>query len=516
MHPRRRPARTALGGFPRRRGDAPSLRRKPAPLIPFPPQARGCTRADGEVRRFPRVSPAGAGMHPTRLGRPGATPGFPRRRGDAPTERPGDSRPAKFPPQARGCTAIPRRGSKPTSVSPAGAGMHLGLHSPIPGTHRFPRRRGDAPIQVETSHASAKFPPQARGCTGSLLRVLIQGIVSPAGAGMHPGGRRPTRARPRFPRRRGDAPCGECGDSPPPGFPPQARGCTITVPTPGASEAVSPAGAGMHRTRTGPDSGRTRFPRRRGDAPLALRPAVHQVVFPPQARGCTLLVGQPDDLPVVSPAGAGMHPPPGDAAGRCACFPRRRGDAPELLLMMTVLAKFPPQARGCTDPAAVPDRRRVVSPAGAGMHRPPVATAPSRSSFPRRRGDAPFARNSQSGRPRFPPQARGCTPDVEPLVVPGVVSPAGAGMHRITKTPAMIRQSFPRRRGDAPSPTSGGGSPKSFPPQARGCTLRALARKARANVSPAGAGMHQVRSTEASAKVGFPRRRGDAPRAGRR
>ena len=212
------------------------------------------------------------------------------------------------------------------------------------------------------------------------------------------------------------------------------------------------------------------FPRRRGDAPQADLPPPSRLPFPPQARGCTVVRTQAPPPHEVSPAGAGMHPDDPDQQQPGLGFPRRRGDAPHVDVRPDLEAVFPPQARGCTEPGGHHQRRQSVSPAGAGMH--PVLGNGGYGwvGFPRRRGDAPTPRSEQEFHRAFPPQARGCTLDGRRI--PGLrsVSPAGAGMHRPSRSTGRASGRFPRRRGDAPSRRSGGRGRATFPPQARGCT----------------------------------------------
>ena len=255
MHPRRgsRSGRTA--GFPRRRGDAPFSRTESEIPGAFPPQARGCTHCPDCRREAGIVSPAGAGMHREPSGIPGPEQSFPRRRGDAPRFSSTNCRTWTFPPQARGCTPLVLRVALLLVVSPAGAGMHRAEGRAGRIVRRFPRRRGDAPLAPVQPGRTRQFPPQARGCTGGLYSERSRDYVSPAGAGMHPVGRRASLPRGRFPRRRGDAPPLAIPVFLPPPFPPQARGCTCDGARIGTSVTVSPAGAGMHPAAH-------RFPRR--------------------------------------------------------------------------------------------------------------------------------------------------------------------------------------------------------------------------------------------------------------
>ena len=54
------------------------------------------------------------------------------------------------------------------------------------GSERFPRRRGDGPLNRHSVLGMLRFPPQARGWTGTIPRSDVVAYVSPAGAGMDP------------------------------------------------------------------------------------------------------------------------------------------------------------------------------------------------------------------------------------------------------------------------------------------------------------------------------------------
>ncbi len=134
--------------------------------LQFPPQARGWTgRNVGGYLRL-NVSPAGAGMDPVdcRAG-PGGDR-FPRRRGDGPDATAVTLRFSLFPPQARGWTSVILGDSRRKTVSPAGAGMDRRARRRAPSRDRFPRRRGDGPLDFDLAKLMKAFPPQARGWTG--------------------------------------------------------------------------------------------------------------------------------------------------------------------------------------------------------------------------------------------------------------------------------------------------------------------------------------------------------------
>ena len=159
------PAGPGCERFPRRRGDGPLRLLCTKILQPFPPQARGWTRQAEGDRKRPAVSPAGAGMDPSVPRRRARSGGFPRRRGDGPVMRDALLRRGEFPPQARGWTPLPPSSTATTSVSPAGAGMDPRTAPSRPASTRFPRRRGDGPLNCSLDSCLVLFPPQARGWT---------------------------------------------------------------------------------------------------------------------------------------------------------------------------------------------------------------------------------------------------------------------------------------------------------------------------------------------------------------
>ena len=390
--------------------------------------------------------------------------------------------------------------------------MHPRTASGAAGPCRFPRRRGDAPHRPAVLRAGALFPPQARGCTVELLSLLAATRVSPAGAGMHRRWRESSHGYCGFPRRRGDAPSRGLLESLGRPFPPQARGCTSWPRWWRGCVAVSPAGAGMHPGPTTRASRSRRFPRRRGDAPRRPRPPGPARTFPPQARGCTPASQGLGGRLGVSPAGAGMHLPRGRRRERGCCFPRRRGDAPYRRAAAIDALRFPPQARGCTPETGRGVRSPEVSPAGAGMHPRAAGSTGARRCFPRRRGDAPRPAAVSRRSRSFPPQARGCTLHRQGQRTQRHVSPAGAGMHPTRATIPPVSSCFPRRRGDAPHTRARREQWWRFPPQARGCTEAHTEALPAPKVSPAGAGMHRVQPFGSRTGGRFPRRRGDAPR----
>ena len=69
-------------------------------------------------------------------------------------------------------------------VSPARAGMDLQTYGVPTSLFRFPRTRGDGPLETQYRTALKAFPPHARGWTSFDGSDPRWEIVSPARAGM--------------------------------------------------------------------------------------------------------------------------------------------------------------------------------------------------------------------------------------------------------------------------------------------------------------------------------------------
>ena len=305
----------------------------------------------------------------------------------------------------------------------------------------------------------AGFPPHARGWTVGPMRRLWPSRVSPARAGMDPGGPARHSRRDRFPRTRGDGPSTNGPIQRGSAFPPHARGWTRHVGLRHHGDAVSPARAGMDRARRRQNRRLTSFPRTRGDGPDSTTCPFSRNWFPPHARGWTCHPCPRRHSGQVSPARAGMDRTEQSPQSPAPGFPRTRGDGPAFSESSGWRPSFPPHARGWTlhwDPGSA---NRGVSPARAGMDPPRPEPLPPAVGFPRTRGDGPPTRRSSSPSPPFPPHARGWTPEHRPQPVVFGVSPARAGMDRTIIGHSHTAGSFPRTRGDGPvslRPVEGG------------------------------------------------------------
>ena len=217
------------------------------------------------------------------------------------------------------------------------------------------------------------------------------------------------RRRRRFPRARGDAPINRIPHGPCYLFSPRARGCTLRGCVPVDLVAVFPARAGMHPSTESGHEDHGRFPRARGDAPSASSHRATRSAFSPRARGCTRSRSSWLARSGVFPARAGMHPRVERSCGSRHGFPRARGDAPQPKAGSAATVRFSPRARGCTLLFGRHLWAVHVFPARAGMHPLYVSLRRIRCGFPRARGDAPFAPRCSSITAAFSPRARGCT-----------------------------------------------------------------------------------------------------------
>ena len=191
--------------------------------------------------------------------------------------------------------------------------------------------------------------------------------------------------------------------------------------------------------------------------------------------------------------------------------PRRRGDAPFMILTVLVFCDRTPQARGCTATSSGRLIAKMPNPAGAGMHRLKNDGDIFEFTEPRRRGDAPVPTIAGAADGYRTPQARGCTArDLDQSFTAGP-NPAGAGMHRRKRSSYGGRRSEPRRRGDAPPLPASWNLASRRTPQARGCTGFVHIVDAAREPNPAGAGMHRRRPKRWPPNASEPRRRGDAP-----
>ena len=157
----------------------------------------------------------------------------------------------------------------------------------------------------------------------------------------------------------------------------------------GLSSSVFPACAGMFRHRVKRKRPTKSFPRVRGDVPLVLQILRSPQQFSPRARGCSAHWQCQGACLRVFPACAGMFPLPPSRRYRIKCFPRVRGDVPQMIRNVQNAAAFSPRARGCS-----------YEYSQCAIHL---------LGFPRVRGDVPSLNGAKIRETKFSPRARGCS-----------------------------------------------------------------------------------------------------------
>ena len=198
----------------------------------------------------------------------------------------------------------------------------------VAGVARFPRSRGDGPVDVSHGRLRIEVSPLTRGWTRLHHRTVLRVGGFPAHAGMDPGrgSWRPTPRR--FPRSRGDGPSQSNTLVVFNAVSPLTRGWTRRRRPDPCPAAGFPAHAGMDpRTSCAPVSS-TRLPRPRGDGPQADALLADLGLASPPTRGWTSSLKGNEVVARGFPAHAGMDPPRRNESHPGRRLPRPRGDGP--------------------------------------------------------------------------------------------------------------------------------------------------------------------------------------------
>ena len=193
-------------GFPRTRGDGP---RPQPPIGSMPgvsPHTRGWTHGRPVMVGAHPGFPAHAGMDPGPGSRQPPGRRFPRTRGDGPVEGAGRRDPPRVSPHTRGWTRSGRAGRSARLGFPAHAGMDPRHRARSPTDAWFPRTRGDGPRPRLFRRGRTVVSPHTRGWTRHGLSSTVSVGGFPAHAGMDPRTRTASSTAPGFPRTRGDGP----------------------------------------------------------------------------------------------------------------------------------------------------------------------------------------------------------------------------------------------------------------------------------------------------------------------
>src|SRR5690606_2370510 len=152
----------------------------------------------------------------------------------------------------------------------------------------------------------------------------------------------------------------------------------------------------------------------------------------------------------VSPAYAGIDPPTCTFTASVSGFPRIRGDRPCYPRHAPSIVLFPPHTRGSTGEGSASASAQDVSPAYAGIDLRLPHRARSGNRFPRIRGDRPASVGAPAPVTVFPPHTRGSTSGHQEGGGHRHVSPAYAGIDRMSPASGWPSECFPRIRGDRP------------------------------------------------------------------
>ena len=251
--------------FPRVCGDVPSGSSLQSGAVKFSPRMRGCSQLHRPIPRSHHVFPAYAGMFPRLSFKPIWVGSFPRIRGDVPTRGFTEAARAAFSPHTRGCSEEDLEQAQCHLVFPAYARM-FPTWATTTGTWKgFPRIRGDVSMFERHGLELAVFSPHTRGCWPLVSPLFGACGVFPAYAGMFLPTTTEVQPGMRFPRIRGDVPLQLPGQGAVLPFSPHTRGYSCECSTSGAGGAVFPACAGMFLVATAVTTLRQCFPRVRGD-----------------------------------------------------------------------------------------------------------------------------------------------------------------------------------------------------------------------------------------------------------
>ncbi len=276
---------------------------------------------------------------------------------------------AKFSPPTRGWPVLDGERLWVQMVFPAHAGMARRRSGPLTGAARFPRPRGDGPINRRMLEGLTRFSPPTRGWPVRNPRRSSLEDVFPAHAGMarlflhflHFAG--------CFPRPRGDGPDARFANAAVVEFSPPTRGWPDFPAHGGRDYGVFPAHAGMARASLGNHCRTKCFPRPRGDGPNTLTKPAHTSKFSPPTRGWPVRLAPHWPRRRVFPAHAGMARNAEPQNRKNHCFPRPRGDGPRIQQRRVHRFLFSPPTRGWPVVPVVHGASPDVFPAHAGMAR---------------------------------------------------------------------------------------------------------------------------------------------------
>ena len=250
-----------------------------------------------------------------------------------------------------------------------------------------PRRRGEhSQVGTEPGQESGSSP-QARGTPHNMIRASRDSRFIPAGAGNTSPVTSSASPLSVHPRRRGEHSLNTAIGLLQIGSSPQARGTRQCSIVRRLARRFIPAGAGNTGHRTGSRRPSPVHPRRRGEH----LPEVHRMSrnpgSSPQARGTHYFRSDHGNSCRFIPAGAGNTSVDITATHTITVHPRRRGEHPVSVALITTVPGSSPQARGTQETHDIYSRPPRFIPAGAGNTAALPALYDVWSVHPRRRGE---------------------------------------------------------------------------------------------------------------------------------
>ena len=270
-------------------------------------------------------------------------------------------------PRTRGWTLLSSHGRQFHPGFPAHAGMDPADSHGVSGARRFPRARGDGPLDDLLKFADLLVSPRTRGWTRDAAGEKPNLNGFPAHAGMDPRTSSTPGASSRFPRARGDGPWRTKAAKDARMVSPRTRGWTQYWPAFSNRSNGFPAHAGMDPRKNAHLVSCRGFPRARGDGPHDEADWVGGHGVSPRTRGWTRRIALTRGHTAGFPAHAGMDPAWGSSIRRRDRFPRARGDGPSLQVALLLASGVSPRTRGWTHQEARRSGDYAGFPAHAGM-----------------------------------------------------------------------------------------------------------------------------------------------------
>ena len=306
------------------------------------------------------------------------------------------SRRLGLPPQVRGALGLCCGCSRPSGLTPAGAGSTWRALSGHKRKRAYPRRCGEHRDPIGLTTRRTGLPPQVRGAPirkdgkpkghGAYPRRCGEHLATdnlvPTIGGLPPQVRgAPWRVAHRlgcrraYPRRCGEHPNDSAMSTIPEGLPPQVRGARPDHGTDRRCDRLTPAGAGSTHDRDAVSSQRWAYPRRCGEHGLAHVRGKCLWGLPPQVRGALRPRRDSDRDHGLTPAGAGSTGTSSDPAPCNGAYPRRCGEHPDTEGKPNNILGLPPQVRGARRDRRQRNAVHRLTPAGAGSTRSAAARA---------------------------------------------------------------------------------------------------------------------------------------------